>query len=93
MSTIKELLGTDDKKKQVELVEKLIAAASSPIIDLLIRYENEQIALTIMGGDVPFDVIYKMLELTRQAIHQKEIEAAVQQKQEAVDSEEEEEAK
>lgn len=89
MKTMKELLGTDDKKKQAELVELLVKAAASPVVDLLIRYENEQINLTIMGGDVHFDIIYKMLELTRQAIHQKEIEAAVQQN--ATNSEEKEE--
>ncbi len=79
MSTLKSLLGTDDKKKQLELVEQLIEAAASPVIDLLIRFENEQINMTIMGGDVSFDVLYKMLDLSRQAIHRREIETALQQ--------------
>ncbi len=79
MSTMKELVGTDNKKEQVEFVQQLIERVNSPVIDLVIRFENEQINMSIMGGDVSFDVLYRMLDMTRQALHQREIETAVQQ--------------
>ena len=87
---LKDLLGTEDKEKQIEVVQELIKAASSPVIDLVIRYENDEVTLSIMGGDISFDAIYKMLDLTRQTIHKQEIETAVQQAANATKIEEQE---
>ncbi len=87
MSTMKELVGTDNKKEQVEFVQQLIERVNSPVIDLVIRFENEQINMTIMGGDVSFDVLYRMLDMTRQALHQREVETAVQQAASVANSE------
>ena len=88
MSTMKELVGTDNKKEQVEYVQQLIKRVNSPVIDLIIRFENEQVDISMMGGDVSFDILYKMLDMTRQALHQRELEMAVQQAASVTDLEE-----
>lgn len=88
---IKELLGTEDEEEQVKKVQALMDTATRPPIDVLIRYDQnaDQISLSFMGGNVPFEVIYRALDLARQALHKSEIEAAVQQKDAAEQDEEE----
>ena len=78
---IKELLGTEDKKEQLERIQELIAKAANPPVDLLIRYEPiaDQVSVNVIGGDVVFEILYRMLELTRQALHRSEMEALMQQ--------------
>lgn len=81
MSTFKELLGTDNKKKQLERIEELLQIVATPEISLLIRYNglNDAITMNLFGGDVPFDVIHRMLELTSTAIRKAELDVAVQE--------------
>ena len=85
MSTFKELLGTDNKKKQEERIKELLLIEATPEITLQIRYNGmaDQVILNISGGDVSFDVIHRMLELTSQAIRREELNAAVQQQAQA----------
>ena len=94
MTTIAKLLEVEDKKEQVEKVEELLKIASTPVIDLIIRNDGlDEVTLNIIGGDVAFETLYKMLDLARQAIHQQEIQMAVmaqhQQSQESLDTPEE----
>lgn len=88
---IAELLQTENEEEQLEIVQRLLNTANTPVIDLLIRYENEEVSMTIIGGDVPFDVLYVMLDKSRQAIHQQEIQVALQQQAGVTNLEEEEE--
>jgi hypothetical protein len=83
MSTIKELLGTDNRKEQEAKIEGLLSNASKPVIDLVIRYDHlaDQISLTVIGGDIAFDTIHRMLDLTRQAVRQQEVATALSQQQ------------
>jgi len=78
MNTFKELLGTDNKKKQIERIEELLTIAATPEISLLIRYNglDDAITMNLFGGDVPFDVIHRMLELTSTAIRREELTVA-----------------
>ncbi len=93
MSTFKELLGTDNKKEQEEKVEELIKLASTPEISLLVRYDgiNDQVTLNIFGGNVSFDTIHRILELTSKAIRREEVNTAVNQAQPVPEEEEVEE--
>jgi hypothetical protein len=83
MSTFKELLGTDNKKKQEEKIEELLKIAATPEISLLIRFNGltDQVTLSIFGGDVVFDTIHHMLERTSKIIRQEELSEAVQQQE------------
>ncbi len=80
MKTFKELLGTDSKKKQVERIEELLIKEGNPEITLQIRYNgiSDQVVVDISGGNVPFDVLYRMLELTSRAIRREELNMAAQ---------------
>lgn len=87
MSTFKELLGTDNKKEQEERIRELLQIAATPEISLLIRYNGiaDQVVLSVFGGDVSFDAIHRMLELTSTAIRREEINMATQQQAEEVE--------
>ncbi len=93
MSNIKELLGTDNKKEQEEKVEELIKIAATPEISLLVRYDgiNDQVTLNILGGNVSFDTIHRILELTSKAVRKEEVNVAVTQAQPVSEEEEVEE--
>lgn len=84
MTTFKELLGTGDKKEQIEKIEELLKIAATPEVSLLIQYNGleDRIALHILGGDVAFDIIHRMLELAGKAIRREEVNTAVQQQAE-----------
>ena len=85
MRTFKELLGTDNKKKQLDKIEELLKIAATPEITLHIRYDgiNDQVVLNLSGGDVSFDAIHRALELAGKAIRREEVNTAMQQSQEA----------
>lgn len=78
MDTFKELLGTDNKKKQVERIQELLLKEATPEITLQIRYNgiNDEVMVEMTGGDVPFDVIHRMLALTSIAIRREELNMA-----------------
>ena len=92
MSTFKELLGTDNKKKQEERIQELLQIEANPEITLHIRYNGivDQIMVDIFGGDVSFDVIHRMLELASKAVRREEVNVAAQQAQEGEDKKVEE---
>jgi len=81
MSTFKELLGTDNKKKQEERIEELLLIEATPEITLQIRYNGitDDIAVDMSGGDVAFDVIHHMLELASTAIRREELKRVTAQ--------------
>ena len=83
MSTFKELLGTDNKKKQEERIQELLQIEANPEISLHIRYNGivDQVMVDLSGGDVPFDVLHRMLELTSTAIRREELNVALQHQQ------------
>lgn len=85
MSTFKELLGSSSQKKQEERIKELLLIEATPEITLQIRYNGiiDQVILNISGGDVSFDVIHRMLELTSKTIRREELSAAVQQQAQA----------
>ncbi len=82
-TTFKELLGTDNKKEQFERIQELLQIEATPEITLRIRYNgiSDQMTLDMSGGDVPFDVIHRMLELAGKAIRREELNAALQQQE------------
>jgi hypothetical protein len=79
--TFKELLGTDNKKKQLDKIEELLEIVATPEISLLIRYNglDDQATMNIFGGEVTFDTLHHMLELTSKAIRREEVNMAAQQ--------------
>ena len=81
MNTFKDLLGTDSKKNQVERIEELLLKEANPEITLQIRYDGitDDIAVDMFGGNVAFDVIHHMLELTSIAIRRKEMSQIAQE--------------
>jgi hypothetical protein len=81
MRTFKELLGTDNKKKQLDKIEELLEIAAIPEITLQIRYNgiDDQVILNIFGGDVSFDALHRALELTSKALRREEVNVAGQQ--------------
>ena len=85
MSTFKELLGSSSQKKQEERIKELLLIEATPEITLQIRYNGiiDQVILNISGGDVSFDAIHRMLELTSKTIRREELSAAVQQQAQA----------
>ncbi len=93
MSTFKELLGTDNKKEQEEKIKELLQIASTPEITLQIRYDGiaDQVILNISGGNVSFEILHRILELTSKAIRREEINAVIQQQVQAGEDKEVEE--
>jgi hypothetical protein len=91
--TFKELLGTDNKKKQLDKIEELLKIVATPEITLLIRYNglDDQITMNIFGGDVSFDALHRALELTSKALRREEVNSAVQQAQQEGEDKEAEE--
>lgn len=83
METFKELLEAENKKQQVERIKELLLKEANPEITLQIRYNGiaDDIEVDLYGGDVPFDVLYRMLELTNRAIRKKEIMVLTSQKE------------
>lgn len=75
MDTFKELLGADNKKEQMARIKELLAKEANPEIMLQIRYDRivDDIQVDMYGGDVPFDALYRMLELANTAIRRKEL--------------------
>jgi hypothetical protein len=92
-STFKGLLGTDNKTKQLKKIEELLKIAATPEIGLLIRYNglDDQITMSIFGGEVTFDILHHMLELTSKAIRREEVNMAAQQQVQAGEDKEPEE--
>ncbi len=94
MTTFKELLGTDNKKKQLERIEELLTIVATPETSMLIRYDGLKDVATmnlLSGGDVPFDVLHRMLELTSTAIRREELNVAIQQQTQGGEDKEAEE--
>jgi len=87
MTTFKELLGTDSKKKQEEKIEELLKIAATPEINLLLQYNglDDQLTMNIFGGDVTFDTLHHILELANKAVRREEVNVAAQQAQEGED--------
>lgn len=79
MNTFKELLGTDDKKKQFERIKELLLIEATPEITLQIRYDGitDDIAMDMSGGNVAFDVIHHILELASIAMRKEELKVAL----------------
>jgi hypothetical protein len=79
--TFKELLGTDNKKKQLDKIEELLKIVATPEITLHIRYDgiNDEVVLNLSGGYVSFDALHRALELTSKAIRREEVNMAMQQ--------------
>lgn len=76
--TIKELLGTSNKEEQEARIKELLAKEASAQYGMLIKYDQKLDGVDVhpFGGNVPFDVLYRMLELANKAVRQEEIEMA-----------------
>ena len=90
MPTFKELLGTDNKKEQEQRILELLAKEANPEVMLTLQYNQlkDDLAVQLSGGDAPYEVIFRMLELASQVIRQQELVAALKQ-QESVNEKEE----
>lgn len=80
MPTFKELLGTDNKKEQEARIVKLLQIEATPEITLQIRYNGiyDTIEIHLSGGDVPFDIVHRMLELTSKAMRREELSQLIE---------------
>jgi hypothetical protein len=85
MNEIAKRLGTTNKKEQVERLDNIMKLAELPVFDMLIRFDPRKpqqaaVSLTIIGGDVPFRVLYGMLDETRELLKEQEIQASLEQR-------------
>jgi len=78
---IDKLLNTKDKAKQAET---FLRVANAPVIDLIIRYDGrtDKIVISSIGGQVPLPVIYKLLDMARDTLHNEELKALADKKEE-----------
>ena len=81
---IEVLLGTKKASEQAERVKNLIAMATAPVIDVVVRYDprGDMVGLTVIGGDLQAGDIQKILSAAKEMLHQKELEAAKLSKEE-----------
>ena len=79
MDTFKTLLGTPNKKKQIERIKELLQIEAMPEITLQVRYNGiaDDVAVDVTGGDVPFAVLHHMLDLTAAVTRKEEVKAAI----------------
>lgn len=75
--SISGLLGTRNKQEQIERIEKLLNA---PVLELVIRFDagREKISIDMIGGGIPVQTAYKMLDAAREIVRQMELKAARQ---------------
>jgi len=78
---IAEMLGTKNKKEQEEKIAKLIKALNMPVIDVVIRFDPipDQVGVTVIGGNLGFDVANHILDLVRKDLQKQEITASIDQ--------------
>ncbi len=75
---LSEVLGTTDRKAQVEAAKRLKVR---PVIDIVIRVDGrvEQVtAVTVIGGNLTPAVMYWVLDQVRDQVRQAELRAAAQ---------------
>lgn len=73
--TISELLGTEDEEAQIAIVNDLLELERNPAYGMFIRYDLPKDGVEInIVGQVPFDFLYRMLELANKAVRMEEIE-------------------
>ena len=73
--TLKELLGTGNRKEQAERVAGLLQVASAPVIDVIVRFDGRVksvVDVLVVGGSADFQSVYKILEQARQVLLAKE---------------------
>lgn len=78
--TIKELLGTEEEKEQVEIIKNLAAA---PIIDLVIRLDGRTGKIAFVqpvGGQLGLDSAYKVLDMAREWLRAVELKNLKEEK-------------
>ncbi len=82
MTKLYKLLGTRNKREQEEIVQSLLKAVGTPVIDLVIRFNpsSGDTEVIIVGGSIDFDVAYRILDLARQVFQQREVQAQLAQK-------------
>jgi hypothetical protein len=75
---INELLKTNEIEKQAEIIKGLIEAASSPVIDLIIRHDPRTGSTTpvVIGANIDYPTAYAILDQARAILHQAELEQA-----------------
>lgn len=70
-----ELLGTSDFGEQVSRVKRLLTA---PVIDVIIRVDaraDQVTGLTVIGGTLTPEILYKVLDQVRDQVRQAELQA------------------
>lgn len=79
MTTFKELLGTTNKKEQEDRIKELLLKEKNPEVILQIQYSGltDKVMVNMFGGDVPFDVVHRMLHLASKAIRTEEMSMAL----------------
>lgn len=73
---LSQLLGTGDRAGQVARVKQLLTA---PIIDVVIRVDgraDQVTGLSVIGGQLSAETLYKVLDQVRDQIRQAELQAA-----------------
>jgi len=72
---INKITGTKDREKQAKI---LLNTINAPVVDLIIRYDSRtsKVSVASIGGNVPVDAVYKMLDMARDEIRKREIAAA-----------------
>jgi len=73
--SIAELLGTEDEEAQIAIVETLLELEKNPAYAMFIRYDLPRDGVEInIVGQVPYDFLYRMLELANKAVRMDEME-------------------
>lgn len=71
-----DLLGTPDREAQVKRVKQLLTA---PVIDVVIRVDgrvDQVTGVTVIGGNLTPEVMYRVLDQVRGQVRQAELRAA-----------------
>lgn len=78
MKNLAEQLGTKDRAQQGKRVQQLLALASMPVIDIIVRYDprTDTVGITTIGANLPGEQIQHILAAARDLIHRNELDAA-----------------
>ncbi len=75
MSSLADVLNTENEQEQVQLVEKLIEMAKAPVQALTLVYDPRADRVSIIANQLTIDSAYGMLEKARQELLRMEREA------------------
>ncbi len=82
MSRLADLLKTENEEEQVQVVEKLLEAASTPVVGMMVVLDTRSGKCDLsLNGTYSFDEIYALLDIARREVNRRERDAIIQQQE------------